>query len=150
MMHTVMLDLTLAMIQVDGHSNDLLPATGVTSGGEAGAAADAAQGGAAAAPFGGDFFMIIILVMVAMLGFSFLSGRKQKKQREAMLSAVGKKDTVQTIGGIIGTVVDINAEQVVLCVHEGSNSRLTVARSAVQTVLDAQAAGDTAEDSDEA
>ena len=70
---------------------------------------------------------------------------KQEKQRQQMMDTLTKRDVVQTIGGIIGTLVDIQGDREVLCVHEGSNSRLTVSRSAVQTTLDAVARGDDAD-----
>ncbi|MCH2135648.1 MAG: preprotein translocase subunit YajC [Phycisphaerales bacterium] len=104
---------------------------------------DPSGGGSAGQPgapgaFGGDFMMILMLVIVAMILFSFMSQRKQKKRQQAMLAAVGKRAMVQTIGGIVGTVADVQGDRVVLVVHEGTNSRLTIARSAIQQVLEPQ------------
>jgi len=103
----------------------------------AGAGAQGSGGG-----FSPDFFMILMLVIIAMIGFSFMSQRKQKKRQQAMLESVGKRAVVQTIGGIIGTVVDVRGDRIVLNVHEGTNSRLTIARSAVQQTLDVSKATD--------
>jgi preprotein translocase subunit YajC len=52
-----------------------------------------------------------------------------------MVSAIKKHDRVQTIGGVIGSVVEIKPDYVVLKVDESSNTRITFARSAVQQVL---------------
>ena len=113
-----------------GRSSNSVSTTGTPSGQEG-------EGtGAAASPFGGDFLMILVLVMVAIFGFSMLSQRKQKKQRQQMMNTLAKHDLVQTIGGIVGTVVDVQTDRVVLCVHDSTNSRLTVMRSAIQSTLE--------------
>jgi preprotein translocase subunit YajC len=96
------------------------------------------EGGAAApsSPFGDNFFLILIFVMVAVVGFSMLSQRKEKKRRASMLSAISKNDTVQTIGGIIGRVVELKPDTAVLETHSSSNTRITVSRQALQQVLE--------------
>ncbi len=86
-------------------------------------------------PFGGQFMLIIVVVLVAMILFSVFGQRKEKKRRAAMLSAISKHDKVQTIGGVVGSVVEVKSDQVVLKVDESSNTRITFARSAVQQVL---------------
>ena len=59
-----------------------------------------------------------IIMMVAMLGiFYFMLIRpenKRKKEAEAMRSAVKKGDKITTIGGIVGTVVDIKEDKIVI------------------------------------
>ncbi len=89
-------------------------------------------------PFGDNFFMILIFVMVAVVGFSMLSQRKEKKRRASMLSAISKNDTVQTIGGIIGRVIELKPDTAVLETHSNSNSRITVSRQALQQVLESK------------
>lgn len=84
---------------------------------------------------GGSMIWILLLFMVLMIAMTSMSGRKEKKRREAMLAAVKRSDRVQTLGGIIGTVVDITPQEVVLRVDEVSNTRIRFARSAVQQVL---------------
>jgi len=88
-----------------------------------------------AGPFGDNFFMILIFVMVVVVGFSMLSGRKQKKQKAAMIAAISKNDTVQTIGGIIGRVIELKPDSALLEVDRNSNSRITVSRAALQQVV---------------
>ncbi|MDP7029841.1 MAG: preprotein translocase subunit YajC [Phycisphaerales bacterium] len=101
------------------------------------------EGGEAVAsgPFGDNFFMILILVMVAVVGFSMLSQRKEKKRRAALLSSIGKNDTVQTIGGMIGRVVELKPDRAVLEVDRNSGSRVTVSRQALQQVLETSESG---------
>jgi preprotein translocase subunit YajC len=70
-----------------------------------------------------------------MILFSILGQRRDRKKRESMLSTIKKHDRVQTIGGVIGSVVEAKPDFVVLKVDESSNTRITFARSAVQQVL---------------
>ena len=86
-------------------------------------------------PFGGDFFLIICLMIGVMLIFSIMGQRRDRKKREALIGAIKKHDRVQTIGGVIGSVVEIKPDTVVLKVDESSNTRITFARSAIQQVL---------------
>ena len=59
-----------------------------------------------------------IIMLVAMLGiFYFMLIRpenKRKKEAEQMRSSVKTGDQVTTIGGIVGTVVDVKSEKFVL------------------------------------
>lgn len=105
-----------------------MPATGAPS-------ATGAPGGAAPADPGFNMLFFILPILVLMVVFSALAQRKEKKRREALLSAVKKHDRVLTSGGIIGSVVETTADTVVLKVDENSNVRMTFARSAVQQIL---------------
>jgi preprotein translocase subunit YajC len=93
-------------------------------------------GGAGQSPFGGSqFFMIMLLLLGGMIVFSIMGQRRERKRRDAMINAIKKHDRVQTIGGVIGSVVEVKPDYVVLKVDESSNTRITFARSAVQQVL---------------
>ncbi|MGI9014827.1 MAG: preprotein translocase subunit YajC [Phycisphaerales bacterium] len=106
---------------------------GVTGGdGGAGGGNGAAR---PASPFGPDMMLILVMVFVFIILWSILGQRREKKKREAMLDAVQKHDRVQTIGGAIGTVVELRPDTVVLKVDESSNTRMTFSRSAIQQVL---------------
>ncbi len=59
-------------------------------------------------------------------------GRKQSKQRETLLSSVKKHDKVSTTAGIIGTVVELNDQEMVLQVETG---KIRFSRSALANVL---------------
>jgi len=54
-----------------------------------------------------------------------------------MISAIKKHDRVQTIGGVIGSVVEVKPDYIVLKVDESSNTRITFSRSAIAQVLTA-------------
>lgn len=80
-------------------------------------------------------FIIALGAIVVMIFFSISSQRKEKKKREAMLGAVKKGDKVQTVGGILGTALEIKDAYVVVKIDENTNTRVKFARSAIQTVL---------------
>ena len=95
-----------------------------------------AAGPAAAANDGSAIFMMIIPLVLLMLVFSVFSQRRDKKRREQMLGGIKKHDTVRTIGGVIGAVVDLKDETVVLKVDESSNTRMTFSRDAIQQIVE--------------
>jgi preprotein translocase subunit YajC len=106
-----------------------------------------ATGGAPPPAGGGQFssvFVIMIVVLGGMILFSIFGQRRERKKREAMISAVKKGDQVQTIGGVMGSVVELKGDQVVLKVDESSNTRITFARSSVQQVVDQKGAPESA------
>ncbi len=96
------------------------------------------QGAPASNPFS-SFLPIMLVAVVLMLGFSMFGQRKEKKKREQMINAVKKHDRVQTVGGVLGSIVEVKPEQVVLKVDESSNTRITFAKSAIQQVLSTSA-----------
>jgi preprotein translocase subunit YajC len=75
--------------------------------------------------------------VLGMIVFSMMGQKRDRKKREAMISAIKKHDRVQTIGGVIGSVVEIKPEYIVLKVDESSNTRITFSRSAIASVLSA-------------
>jgi preprotein translocase subunit YajC len=101
--------------------------------------AEALPGGAtpprASDPFGGGFFPLLIVLLVAMVLLPLVGQRRDRKKRQALLAAIKKHDRVQTIGGVIGSIVEIKPDTVVLKVDETSNTRITFARSSIQQVL---------------
>lgn len=77
----------------------------------------------------------LILVLVLMIVFSTMAGRKERRKRAELMANMGSGDKVSTVGGIIGTVVEIKDDEVVLRVDEVSNTRIRFAKAAVQTIL---------------
>lgn len=92
-------------------------------------------GGAAKSTPGGGLFALMPVFLVLMILMMVFSGRKQKKQRQRLMSSLSKQDKVQTVGGVIGTIVELREHDVLLKVDEGSGTRVRFARSAIQSVL---------------
>lgn len=83
-----------------------------------------------------SMIMLIPLAIIAVMVISQLGGaKKERKRREAMLSALSRHDRVLTIGGIIGTVVDVRDDEVVLKVDENNNTKMKFTRASIQQVL---------------
>ena len=48
-----------------------------------------------------------------------------------MVQTLAKNDKVRTIGGIIGTVVDVKGDEVVLKIDESNNTKIRLSASAI-------------------
>ena len=80
--------------------------------------------------------LVMLLAMVALMYFVLFRGPKKKQQEhKKMLDSLEKNDRVCTIGGIIGTVVEVKGEEVILKVDESSNTKLRVRASAIAANL---------------
>ena len=87
--------------------------------------------------------MMPLLLALAVLWFlMFRSKSGEQKKRQAMLNEMKKGSRVQTIGGILGTVVDVRDTEVVLKVDESTNTKMRFARSAIHRVLEDDAKPD--------
>jgi preprotein translocase subunit YajC len=85
--------------------------------------------------FLGDY-MPLILALIVLYFFVFRGKNSQEKKRTAMLNAMKKGDRIQTIGGILGTVVDVRETEVVVKVDENTNTKITFSRNAVHRVVE--------------
>lgn len=98
----------------------------------------------AGGPSGLFQFIPLLLVGVLFFVLLILPERKKQKQRQAMLGALKKGDRVMTTAGMFGTVVSLSEEVVVLQVADGVRLRFT--RQAVQSVVDEEKEGSTADE----
>jgi preprotein translocase subunit YajC len=98
---------------------------------------------AAAAPTGagGDqpnplFQMLITFapLMIIFWLFFIRPESKRRKEKEQLLGGVKAKDRVVTIGGLYGTVVDVEGDEIVLLVDPKKDVKLRFRRSAIDTV----------------
>ena len=73
-----------------------------------------AANGAAGGLLGGSP-IIMIVVMIAVFYFMLIRPEnKRKKEAEQMRSSLRKGDKITTIGGIVGTIVDVKENNIVL------------------------------------
>jgi len=80
--------------------------------------------------------LLLMAAMVVLMYFVLFRGPKKKQQEhKKMLETIQKNDRVCTIGGIIGTVVEVKGDEVILKVDESSNTRIRVRTSAIATNL---------------
>ena len=71
---------------------------------------------------GGSWYIWIILiaVFVVMILMTVIPQRKQKKRMQEMMSSMEVGDKIMTIGGFIGTIVEINTDNDRLTINVGS------------------------------
>ena len=86
----------------------------------------------------GSFFPIIVL-MVVFIWMTTRTKRKQEREKQNMMSAMKRGDRVQTIGGILGNVVEVRDDRILLKVDEGNNTKVWFARSAIHRVMGEEA-----------
>jgi len=76
----------------------------------------------------------MILIFGIFYFLLFLPMQKQKKAQKEMLATLQSGQTVQTSGGIMGTIVSLDDDTLVLRIKP-DNVRIQVARSAVAGVI---------------
>ncbi|MDD7363351.1 MAG: preprotein translocase subunit YajC [Peptoniphilus sp.] len=79
--------------------------------------------------------LISIVLMIAIFYFGIIRPNK-KKEKEAikMMDNLAVGDVIQTIGGIIGKIVQVKAD-VIIIETTGMKTRLEMSKWAVKTVL---------------
>ena len=77
----------------------------------------------------------LLLVMVIFIVMSSRSRKRTEQQKKDMLSAMKRGDRVQTIGGILGKIIEVEDSRVLLKVDENSNTKIWFTRSAIHRVL---------------
>ena len=86
----------------------------------------------------------VVLIGAVFLITTVLFGNKGKrtdeKQRVAMLKLLKGGDRIQTIGGILGTVVKAEEARVQVKVDESSNVKVWFARNAISKVVETEKA----------
>ncbi len=82
--------------------------------------------------FGSKGSLIFLGLMFVMMYLILFRGpRKKQQQHTQMVQTLAKNDRVRTIGGIIGTVVDIKGDEVTLKIDESNNTKIKIASSAI-------------------
>lgn len=76
----------------------------------------------------------LILVVAVFYFFMIRPQQKKEKERQQALDALKKGDKVVTIGGLHGTIVEINQEKKTVVIQAADNIRLKFDRSAIATV----------------
>jgi preprotein translocase subunit YajC len=80
-------------------------------------------------PYGNLIFLGLMFAVMYMI--LFRGPRKKQQQHTQMVQSLKKNDRVRTIGGIIGTVVDIKDDEITLKVDESNNTKIKVVSSAI-------------------
>ncbi len=92
--------------------------------------------------FGGGSWPILVIMAVffiLMIVMTIVPQRKQKKKMQEMLSSISVGDKIMTIGGFVGDIVSIDAENERYVINVGSEEKptlVTVIKNAVRSKLD--------------
>lgn len=76
-------------------------------------------------------YFILLALMLVMVFVLFRTPQKQKQQRKKLEKSLKKNDKVLTIGGIMGTIVDIKDNEITLKIDESNNTKIKVLPSAI-------------------
>ncbi len=80
--------------------------------------------------------LLLPLALVAIFYLLvFMPMQRQKKQQKEMLKSLENGSQVLTTGGIIGTIISVNADDTLTLRVKPDNLKLQVARSAVASLI---------------
>lgn len=87
--------------------------------------------------FDGNMLLPFLAIGVLFYFLMIRPQRRQKRQQQDMLGAMKKNDRVVTIGGIKGTIANIQreADEVTLKIDESSGAKIRVQISAIARVI---------------
>ena len=111
-----------------------------------------AEGDKAVPPSGPSSMLISLspFILIAVLFYLLMIRPERRKRAEltAMLNNLKKNDRVVTIGGIYGTVVNVqkDLDEVTIKVDENTNTKLRMQRAAIARVLASDSAAPTKTD----
>jgi preprotein translocase subunit YajC len=100
--------------------------------------ANAAAPAAPVRPLSQTYSWIFIIVIFVVMFMMFREPKRRQKQQQKMVQSLKKNDKVRTIGGIIGTVVDIKGDEIILKVDEANNTKIRVIASAIGKTLESE------------
>ena len=82
-------------------------------------------------PAGYSTLIMFGLMFLVMYMFLFRGPRKKQQKHQQMVKSLKRNDKVRTIGGIIGTVVDVKDNEITLKIDESNNTKIKISPSAI-------------------
>ena len=89
-------------------------------------------------PGGGGFSTMLLMILSLVFLFYILILRPQKRQeqeRKQMLGNLEKGDKVVTIGGMYGTIVDIDDNATMLTLEVAKNIKIDFTKSSISQIV---------------
>ncbi|MDO8301984.1 MAG: preprotein translocase subunit YajC [Sedimentisphaerales bacterium] len=80
-------------------------------------------------------FALMAVMFIVLYFMMFRGPRKKQQQQKQMIQALKKNDRVQTIGGMLGTVLDVKDDEVLVKVDENNNTKIWFITGAISRVL---------------
>jgi len=90
------------------------------------------------------FTLMMVAVLALMVVFMIRNSRKQKADREALVSKVVKGANVMTTSGIFGTIVSIDVDENQIVLETTPGTKLRIHRQAVTSIVEKSAPAATA------
>jgi preprotein translocase subunit YajC len=78
------------------------------------------------------------VLIIGMLAMTIIPQRKQKKKMEQMMNSIAVGDKIMTIGGFVGTIVEINEESGRYTINVGSEEtpvNVVIVKNAIRSKL---------------
>lgn len=101
---------------------------------------------------GNSWIMLVVIgvLLVFMVLMSVIPQKKRQKKTQQMMAALSKGDKIKTIGGFVGTIhaIDDATNTLVIDLGDSTPVYVTIDKSAVYTVLNANPAAATAQQAD--
>jgi preprotein translocase subunit YajC len=76
-------------------------------------------------------YWYFLLIPVVLYFLMIRPGRRQEQQQKSLITGLKKNDKVQTIGGILGTVVSVSEKEDEVVIRVDDNSRLRMIKSSI-------------------
>jgi preprotein translocase subunit YajC len=80
-------------------------------------------------------YLPLVAIFIVMYLLLFRGPQKKQQKHRKMVQALQKNDRVQTIGGILGTIVDVRDDEVIVKIDESNNTKIKVTTGAISKVL---------------
>ncbi len=80
-------------------------------------------------------FLPLVLIVGIFYFLVFMPMQRQRKQQQQLLRDLQNGSVVTTTGGLVGTIVSINADDTLILRVKPDNIKLQVARSAVSGLV---------------
>lgn len=80
-------------------------------------------------------FIPVIGMMLIFWFFMMRGNKREQRKYQDMLANMKRNDRIQTIGGVLGTVVDVKGDEIVVKVDEANNVKMRFVRSAIKHVF---------------
>ena len=81
-------------------------------------------------------FILLGLMFVVFYFMIFRGPKKKQQKQQKMIQSLQKNARVQTVGGILGTVLEVGDNEITLKVDETSNTKIKVLPSAISRVIE--------------
>lgn len=83
-------------------------------------------------------FLPLLFIIAIFYFLVFMPMQRQKKKQQQMLTDLQNGQTVLTTGGMVGTIVTINADDTLILRVKPDNIKIQVARSAVAGLVNTE------------